>query len=92
LADHAEGARPAAAEAVRRPRLVDESRREDEQVVGNVIDPSLSGKIRRRHIRYFVMREMSLGQDADFTDEKLIQRYQSDLGMTWGTWCSGRSR
>ena len=53
--------------------------------VGNVIDPEpYLEKFGADAIRYFVMREMSLGQDADFTDEKFIQRYQSDLGNDLG--------
>ena len=53
--------------------------------VGNVIDPEpYLEKFGADALRYFVMREMALGQDADFTDEKLVQRYQSDLGNDLG--------
>ncbi|WP_093288157.1 methionine--tRNA ligase [Verrucomicrobium sp. GAS474] len=53
--------------------------------VGNVVDPEpYIETFGPDALRYFVMREMSLGQDADFTDEKFIQRYQSDLGNDLG--------
>ena len=53
--------------------------------VGNAIDPvPYVEKFTADALRYFVMREMALGQDADFTDEKLIQRYQSDLANDLG--------
>ena len=34
--------------------------------------------------RYFVMREMTVGQDADFTLERFDSRYHSDLGNDLG--------
>ena len=47
---------------------------------GNSVDPlPYIEKFGSDTFRYFVNREMSVGQDADFTDEKLIQRYKSDL-------------
>ena len=35
-------------------------------------------------LRYFVLREMTLGQDADFTDQALLTRYNSDLANDLG--------
>ena len=35
-------------------------------------------------LRYFVLREYTLGGDGDFTYESLFQRYQSDLGNDLG--------
>ncbi len=35
-------------------------------------------------LRYFVLREMVLGQDADFSDERFEVRYQTDLGNALG--------
>jgi len=35
-------------------------------------------------MRYFVLREYSLGGDGDFTYESLLQRYESDLGNDLG--------
>lgn len=34
--------------------------------------------------RYFVMREMSIGQDSDFTTELYLSRYESDLANDLG--------
>jgi methionyl-tRNA synthetase len=35
-------------------------------------------------LRYFVMREMVFGQDADFTDETILGRYNADLANDLG--------
>jgi len=35
-------------------------------------------------LRYFVLREMVLGQDADFSDERFETRYTGDLGKKLG--------
>jgi len=35
-------------------------------------------------LRYFILREMVLGQDADFSDERFETRYQTDLGNNLG--------
>ena len=35
-------------------------------------------------IRYFVMREMSLGQDANFSDEAVLARFNADLANDLG--------
>jgi methionyl-tRNA synthetase len=53
--------------------------------VGNIVDPvPYIEKFGADAIRYFLLREMVVGQDADFWDEKLQQRYQSDLGNDLG--------
>jgi methionyl-tRNA synthetase len=53
--------------------------------VGNVVDPApYVDRYGADALRYFVMRDMVLGQDSDFTDEKIQQRYQSDLGNDLG--------
>lgn len=52
---------------------------------GNVIDPlSLIDVYGVDAFRYFVMREMSLGQDADFSLEQFHVRYDSELLKTLG--------
>jgi methionyl-tRNA synthetase len=52
---------------------------------GNSVDPlPYLEKFGPDPFRYFVMREMVLGQDADFSDEKLEQRYKDDLGNDLG--------
>src|SRR6476659_7541837 len=35
-------------------------------------------------VRYFVMREMTLGQDANFSDEAILTRYNADLANDLG--------
>jgi methionyl-tRNA synthetase len=35
-------------------------------------------------LRYFVFREMVFGQDADFTDEAILTRYNADLANDFG--------
>jgi methionyl-tRNA synthetase len=35
-------------------------------------------------LRYFVFREMVFGQDADFTDEAMLTRYNADLANDFG--------
>ena len=53
--------------------------------MGNVVDPlSLIEVYGVDAFRYFVMREMAVGYDADFTPEQFHQRYQSDLGNEVG--------
>lgn len=48
--------------------------------LGNYIDPIPYIQIYGADaLRYYLLREMGLGQDADFTDEKIASRYASDL-------------
>ncbi|HYL99877.1 MAG TPA: methionine--tRNA ligase [Blastocatellia bacterium] len=50
------------------------------KTLGNTIDiPILYKHFAPDMIRYFVLREMSFGQDGDFTYEALIDRVNSDL-------------
>jgi methionyl-tRNA synthetase len=53
--------------------------------LGNVVHPQ--GYVDRFGVdalRYFVMREMVVGQDASFTDEVFLTRYNSDLANDLG--------
>ncbi len=53
--------------------------------LGNVIDPlSLVDQYGVDSVRYYLMREMVLGQDANFTMESFIKRYNSDLANDFG--------
>ncbi len=53
--------------------------------LGNVIDPlSLVDQYGVDPVRYYLMREMALGQDANFTMESFIKRYNSDLANDFG--------
>ncbi|MCL2698685.1 MAG: methionine--tRNA ligase [Defluviitaleaceae bacterium] len=52
---------------------------------GTVIDPvALVGQYGVDAIRYFLMRDVSFGQDGNFTNEALIHRINSDLANDLG--------
>jgi len=53
--------------------------------LGNVVDPlGLIKEYGVDPVRYYLMREMVLGQDASFTMESFIKRYNSDLANDFG--------
>ena len=53
--------------------------------LGNVVDPlGLIEEYGVDPVRYYLMREMVLGQDANFTIESFIKRYNSDLANDFG--------
>jgi len=53
--------------------------------LGNVVDPlGLIKEYGVDPVRYYLMREMVLGQDASFTIESFIKRYNSDLANDFG--------
>lgn len=53
--------------------------------LGNVVNPlDLVEKYGVDPVRYYLMREMVLGQDASFTMESFIKRYNSDLANDFG--------
>ena len=53
--------------------------------LGNVINPmDLIEDYGVDPVRYYLMREMVLGQDAKFTMESFIKRYNSDLANDFG--------
>ncbi|MGA0333808.1 MAG: methionine--tRNA ligase subunit beta, partial [Kiritimatiellia bacterium] len=52
---------------------------------GNVVNPlDYAERFGVDALRYFLMAEMSLGQDASFTEEVFIKRYNSDLANDLG--------
>ncbi len=52
---------------------------------GNVVDPKvLIDRYGIDAVRYFLLREISFGQDGNFTNEALIQRINSDLANDLG--------
>jgi methionyl-tRNA synthetase len=52
---------------------------------GNVIDPVvLSDKHGPEAIRYYLMSDIATGSDADFSEERLITRYNADLANSLG--------
>ena len=53
--------------------------------LGNVISPlDLVDEYGVDSVRYYLMREMVLGQDANFTMESFIKRFNSDLANDFG--------
>jgi methionyl-tRNA synthetase len=53
--------------------------------LGNVVDPlSLVDQYGVDPVRYYLTREMALGQDANFTMDSFIKRYNSDLANDFG--------
>ena len=53
--------------------------------LGNVVRPKVYTKVFGVDaLRYFVLREMPLGQDASFTDEAVLTRYNADLANDLG--------
>ena len=53
--------------------------------LGNVVNPmEMTEKYGVDAFRYFLMAEMVLGQDASFTEEAFVRRYNSDLANDLG--------
>jgi len=53
--------------------------------LGNIVDPlDLIDEYGIDSVRYYLMSEMVLGQDANFTMESFIKRYNSDLANDFG--------
>ncbi len=52
---------------------------------GNVVNPlELAKKYGADEFRYYLMREMTIGQDANFSEEGLVRRINSDLANDLG--------
>jgi methionyl-tRNA synthetase len=52
---------------------------------GNVIDPFLlAEKYSADAVRYYLMGDIATGKDADFSEERLIERYNGDLANSLG--------
>jgi methionyl-tRNA synthetase len=52
---------------------------------GNIVRPDeLIDRFGSDSVRYFLLREMVFGQDANFSDEGFVDRYNSDLANTLG--------
>ncbi len=53
--------------------------------LGNIVDPSaLADQYGPEALRYYLMREAATGQDMDFSQERLIQRYNTELANDLG--------
>ncbi len=52
---------------------------------GNVVDPdALADRYGAEALRYYLMRDIATGQDADFNEERLKARYNADLANDLG--------
>ena len=58
--------------------------RVDPLTIAGDLDAAVGTDVGIELMRYFVLREYSLGGDGDFTYESLLQRYESDLGNDLG--------
>jgi methionyl-tRNA synthetase len=53
--------------------------------VGNIIDPdALADKYGTEAVRYYLLSDIATGRDADFSEERLVQRYNTDLANSLG--------
>ncbi|MGE5214931.1 MAG: methionine--tRNA ligase [Nitrospirota bacterium] len=53
--------------------------------VGNIVDPFvLADKYGTDALRYYLMSDIATGQDADFSEERLVERYNADLANSLG--------
>ncbi len=53
--------------------------------LGNLADPAaLADEHGAEALRYYLMRDVATGQDADFSEQRLIQRYNAELANTFG--------
>src|SRR5262249_28739811 len=52
---------------------------------GKIVEPVvLADKYSEDALRYYLMSDMATGQDADFLEERLIERYNADLANSLG--------
>ncbi|PYJ83979.1 MAG: methionine--tRNA ligase [Verrucomicrobia bacterium] len=55
------------------------------KTAGNVIDPfALAYKYGVEALRYYLISDIATGKDADFSEERLIKRYNADLANNLG--------
>ncbi|MBU0728096.1 class I tRNA ligase family protein, partial [Patescibacteria group bacterium] len=55
------------------------------KTLGNVVDPlELQEKYGTDPLRYYLLREIPVGRDGDFSDKLFIERYNSDLANNLG--------
>ncbi len=52
---------------------------------GNIVDPFvLADKYGSDALRYYLMSDIATGRDADFSEDRLVERYNADLANTLG--------
>jgi methionyl-tRNA synthetase len=53
--------------------------------LGNIVDPdTLADSYGTEALRYYLMSDIATGRDADFSEERLIQRFNADLANSLG--------
>ena len=53
--------------------------------LGNVVDPlTMKDQLGVDALRYFLLRDMSFGEDSNFTEELALTRYNGDLANNLG--------
>ncbi|HEY0369681.1 MAG TPA: methionine--tRNA ligase [Chthoniobacterales bacterium] len=53
--------------------------------LGNVVDPdALADKYGTEALRYYLMADIATGKDSDFSEERLVSRYNADLANSLG--------
>jgi methionyl-tRNA synthetase len=53
--------------------------------LGNIVDPDpLADKYGAEAVRYYLMSDIATGKDTDFSEERLVGRYNSDLANNVG--------
>jgi methionyl-tRNA synthetase len=53
--------------------------------LGNVVDPNaLADKYGAEALRYYLMSDIASGKDADFSEDRLVSRYNTDLANSIG--------
>ncbi len=53
--------------------------------LGNVVDPDvLADKYGAETVRYYLMSDITTGRDSDFAEERLVQKYNTDLANSLG--------
>jgi len=57
--------------------------------LGNVVDPlDIAARYGNDGLRYFLLREISLGDDGDFSEDKMKERYNADLANGLGNFAA----
>ncbi len=52
---------------------------------GNIVDPNtLSDKYGAEALRYYLINDIATGTDTDFSEERLVERYNTDLANSLG--------
>jgi methionyl-tRNA synthetase len=53
--------------------------------LGNVVDPNaLADKYGAEAVRYYLMTDIATGKDSDFSEDRLVERYDADLANKLG--------